>query len=66
MDAGRLLLVPFFLSPLILQELSQSGISMVRKNQLKEKYDKMASEVAAIAKAKTAADQKLVSCIVSS
>ena len=33
---------------------------MVRKNQLKEKYDKMASEVAAIAKAKTAADQKLV------
>ena len=44
-----------------MQELSQSSISMVRKNQLKEKYDKMATEVAAIAKAKTAADQKLVS-----
>ena len=48
-------------STLNMQELSQSSISMVRKNQLKEKYDKMATEVAAIAKAKTAADQKLVS-----
>ncbi|ORY24753.1 tRNA synthetases class II (A)-domain-containing protein [Naematelia encephala] len=43
-----------------LTELGQSGISLVKKQQLKEKFDKMQSEVAALVKAKTAADQKLV------
>lgn len=43
------------------QELGQSGISLVKKQQLRERFDKISAEVAAAAKAKLAADQKLVS-----
>ena len=46
-----------------LKDLGQSGISLVKKQQLKEKFEKIAAEVAAVAKAKTAADQKMVSCV---
>lgn len=42
------------------QELGQGNISLVKKNQLKESFEKVASELQAITKAKTAADQKLV------
>jgi alanyl-tRNA synthetase len=47
-----------------LTELGQSGISLVKKNQLKAKFDKIQKEVDALAKAKLNADQKLVSAIV--
>lgn len=45
---------------LIRQELGQSNISLVKKNQLKESFEKVASELQAVLKAKTVADQKLV------
>jgi alanyl-tRNA synthetase len=44
-----------------IQELGQSGISLIRKNQLKAKFEKMQKEVSALLKAKQAADQKMVS-----
>jgi hypothetical protein len=43
------------------QELGQSNISLVKKNQLKESFEKILGELQAVTKAKTAADQKLVS-----
>ncbi|RSH95316.1 Alanine--tRNA ligase [Saitozyma podzolica] len=43
-----------------LTELGQSGISLVKKNQLKAKFDKIQKEVDALAKAKLNADQKLI------
>jgi alanyl-tRNA synthetase len=47
-----------------LTELGQSGISLVKKNQLKAKFDKIQKEVDALAKAKLNADQKLVSAMI--
>ena len=44
----------------ILQDLGQSGISLIKKHQLKEKYEKLQSDFAAVVKAKSAADQKMV------
>jgi hypothetical protein len=46
---------------LIMQELGQSNISLVKKNQLKESFEKILGELQAVTKAKTAADQKMVS-----
>lgn len=43
------------------QELGQTGISLIRKNQLKAKFEKMQKEVSALQKAKATADQKMVS-----
>lgn len=45
------------------QELGQSGISLIRKHQLKVRFEKMQGEFAAVAKAKTVADQKMVSLL---
>jgi hypothetical protein len=46
---------------LTIQELGQSNISLVKKNQLKESFEKILGELQAVTKAKTAADQKMVS-----
>jgi len=46
---------------LTIQELGQSNISLVKKNQLKEAFEKILGELQAVTKAKTAADQKMVS-----
>ncbi|ODN95758.1 alanine-tRNA ligase [Cryptococcus wingfieldii CBS 7118] len=43
-----------------LTELGQSGISLIKKSALKEQFEKMAGELAAAAKAKIAADSKIV------
>ena len=43
-----------------MKELGQSGISLIKKHRLKERFDKISSDVAALAKAKVAADQKMV------
>jgi len=45
------------------QELGQSNISLVKKNQLKEAFEKILGELQAVTKAKTAADQKMVSLL---
>ncbi|ORX39097.1 alanine-tRNA ligase [Kockovaella imperatae] len=42
-------------------ELVQSNISLVRKTQLKEKYEKIQAEILAVTRAKEKADQKLIS-----
>ena len=42
------------------QELGQSGISLIKKSQLKAKFEKMQKELLAQQKAKLAADQKMV------
>ena len=44
------------------QELGQSGISLIKKSQLKAKFEKLQKELLAQQKAKLAADQKMVSC----
>jgi alanyl-tRNA synthetase len=44
-----------------LTELGQSNISLVKKNQLKESFEKVLAELQTIQKAKVAADQKMVS-----
>jgi alanyl-tRNA synthetase len=41
--------------------LGQSGISLIRKNQLKAQFEKMQKELVAVQKAKVTADQKMVS-----
>jgi alanyl-tRNA synthetase len=43
-----------------LQELGQSGISLIKKSQLKTQFEKMSKELLAQQKAKLAADQKMV------
>ncbi|KAK4685281.1 alanyl-tRNA synthetase, partial [Tremellales sp. Uapishka_1] len=43
-----------------LTELGQSGISIIKKHHLKERFEKMQAEVTALTKAKGAADQKLI------
>ncbi|WVR09077.1 alanine-tRNA ligase [Kwoniella sp. DSM 27419] len=43
-----------------LVELGQRGISMVKKDALKKQFEKMQSELVAAAKAKTAADSKVI------
>ena len=48
---------------LTMQELGQSNISLVKKNQLKESFEKILGELQAVTKAKTAADQKMVSLL---
>jgi alanyl-tRNA synthetase len=44
-----------------LTELGQSNISLVKKNQLRESYEKVLAELQAVQKAKVAADSKMVS-----
>ncbi|OCF35527.1 alanine-tRNA ligase [Kwoniella heveanensis BCC8398] len=43
-----------------LVELGQSGISIIKKDALKKRFEKMQSELVAAAKAKTAADSKVI------
>lgn len=43
-----------------MQELGQSGISLIKKNSLKEQFEKVQGELVAAAKAKVAADSKIV------
>ncbi|WVQ81256.1 alanine-tRNA ligase [Cryptococcus sp. DSM 104549] len=43
-----------------LSELGQSGISLIRRNTLKEQFENIQSELNAAVKAKTAADSKLI------
>lgn len=44
-----------------LVELGQSGISLIKKNSLKEQFEKIQGELVAAAKAKVAADSKIIS-----
>nr|ODO03866.1 alanine-tRNA ligase [Cryptococcus depauperatus CBS 7855] len=43
-----------------LTELGQSGISLIKKNSLKERFEKIQSELLAASKAKVAADSKVI------